>query len=346
MKSALASIALLSVAAACSDAQTPKSDEQYRQEIASGMKDALRFDAKRLVRAAQAIVDAAPAPQGRGWDPALDADAINAMKADWAIARDAYEHIEGAVALKYPDLDFAIDSRYEDQVAASGGDSYLFDDQGVVGFDAIERVLWADRIPSTVSAYESMLSGYVAARFPISEQEASDFKYKLSTKLVADATKLLDSLDASSLDIDHAFSGLIALVEEQREELDRAPTDAEESRYSQRTMGDLRANIEAVGSIYGLFRPWVQSKPTGSDVDGNVEVGIQRVSALYSAVSGEAVPPVPATWNAKSPSPQDLASPYGTLYEGIVASVDPSTSGTLSTELSRVAALVGITITH
>lgn len=43
----------------------------------------------------------------------MDAAAIDGMKESWAKARTAYEHIEGAIAPLFPDIDAAIDERYD-----------------------------------------------------------------------------------------------------------------------------------------------------------------------------------------------------------------------------------------
>ena len=47
--------------------------------------------------------------------------AIAAMTAAWVRARTAYEHIEGALAPLFPDLDAAIDARYDDFLDGARG---------------------------------------------------------------------------------------------------------------------------------------------------------------------------------------------------------------------------------
>jgi hypothetical protein len=46
----------------------------------------------------------------RGWDGNLDSNAIQATQAAWQKARTAYEHIEGALAPIFPEIDFSIDA--------------------------------------------------------------------------------------------------------------------------------------------------------------------------------------------------------------------------------------------
>src|SRR6185503_9368732 len=108
-------------------------DEQYRDAAVQGMHDLLLTDIKTMVKAATDLKNAAPTPPNRGWDATLDAQAIAAMKAAWIEARAGYEHSEGALAPLFPNIDNAIDARYDDfltQLAAQGGDKALFDDAG------------------------------------------------------------------------------------------------------------------------------------------------------------------------------------------------------------------------
>jgi hypothetical protein len=319
-------------------------DEQFRQSVADDMHDALRVDLQRLVTTAQQLEDAAPVTPGRGWDPQQDADALVRMRAAWVRARDLYEHVEGAVEPLAPALNASLDSRYEDVLAQLGpdGDPYPFDDAGIVGLDAVERILWADGTPPAVVAFEATLPGARPAAFPSTEQEASDFKTKLCARLVADFSKLSTRWSTSALDIDGAYAGLVSLVAEQRSELDRATANTVESRYSQRTMADLRANLEGVEAIYGLFRPWLATKGGGDAVDADIEAGFARVDDVYAHVVGDALPPPPATWDPTSPSAADLQTAYGQLYEGLAGATDPSRSGTVVSRMNDAAALMSL----
>jgi len=337
-------LALLAIVPACGG----QTDEQYRQQIANDMRQALVVDLQHFVKATQALMDAAPLTQERGWDPQKDAEALLTMRAEWAHARDLYEHVEGAVAPLFPRIGFALDSRYEDVLAQLGpeGDPYLFDDVGMVGLDAVERILYADTTPQGVVDFEMSLTGYRTAAFPATAQEAADFKTKLCARLVADATSLLQGWTSTSLDVGGAYGGLTSLVEEQRDELDHATTNSVESRYSQRTMDDLRANLEGVEDMYGLFRPWLATKQCGAAIDGDIEASFARIDDLYAAVNGDALPPPPATWSATSPSIEDLQTAYGQLYEGLVQTTDPGRPGTLVSRMDDAAALLALPVAH
>lgn len=318
------------VLVACAVACSGESDVAYRADVGTQMRDALSLDLLALVSSTQAIQDFAPLTQGRGWDPQADATAIQNMKVAWEKARSAYEHVEGAVALIHPDLDFAIDSRYEQYLAANGNaDAYAFDDKGVVGLDAIERILWSDVAPAQTVAFESALAGYAPAAFPATEQEAADFKNVLCGKLIADATTLEVAWRTEDIDVSRAWGGLMSLIAEQRTEIANVQNGAEESRYSQLTMNDLRSNIDGVEAIYGIFRPWLASKDNGSDADAKIESGFATLEDLYGNVSGNAVPD--ASTNA-----------YTDLLGSVTATVDPSRDGSIVFEMTLARSSLGL----
>jgi iron uptake system component EfeO len=322
----------------------PKTDDQYRQEVTSSIHEALLVDINHVLDAVKDIRLAAPPTQGRGWDPVADADAILRMRLAWTRARGAYEHVEGALAPLFPDIDFALDSRYEDLLVRTGasGDSNLFDDQGIVGLDAVERILYAGASPQHVIDFEQSLPGYRPAAFPATEQEAADFKNKLCARLVSDAQALVDQWRPERIDAGQAFRGLISLVREQKDELNAAAKSREESRYSQRTVADMRDNLEGAEATYGLFREWLLTKATSADVDQKISDGFRNVEAVCAQVQGDAVPPPPATWNAQDPSIADLQTAFGLLYGGVKDAVDPAHDATVTAQMDRAAVLLGI----
>src|SRR5262249_57929691 len=128
------------------------------------------------------------------------------------------------IAPLFPDLDSSLDARYDDFLTQLGpaGDPNLFDDQGVTGLHAIERILYADTTPAHVVDGEKALSGYVAAAPPANAQEADAFKNKLCAKLIADAELLESQWSPQKIDIGGAFQGLVSLMNEQREKVTKA----------------------------------------------------------------------------------------------------------------------------
>lgn len=330
---------------------TGKTEEQFKTETVAGMHDSLLSDIDALLQASKDMQAAAPVTPGRGWNAATDAAAIQATKAAWVRARAAYERIEGALAPIFPDVDSSIDARYDDfltELAPKGGDDNLFDDNGVTGLHAAERVLYSETIPAHVVEFEKSLPGYKAAAFPATEQESSDFKNKLLTKIVADAQLFHDQWQPANIDIAVAFQGLISLMNEQREKVNKASTEEEESRYAQRTMADLRDNLAGTKKIYALFQPWILSKTDsanaakdGKRIDAAINDGLKKLDALYAQVPTDAIPQPPSTWSSESPSQTDLATPFGVLYGGVQGAVDPAEKGSVVDEMNNAATVLG-----
>ena len=326
--------------AACSSSSPALSpDAQFQADVVSGMRSSFITDLGNLVSYSQMLQTAAPTPADRGWDATMDADAFTAMKAAWTGCRAAYEHIEGATAPIFPDIDATIDSRYDDFLAAlPNGDSYLFDDVGVTGMHAVERILYSNVTPARVVSYEATLPGYVASAFPGTAQEASDFKTKLVQKQITDAQALQTGWEnAKSYDLGAAFQGLVSLMNEQQEKVDKASTNQEESRYSQTTMLDIRNNLAGTERVYPLFQPWIQSKAAvtldgGAGGDGVPATVAPRRTGRRStppsrralpscrrstsSVQGDAIPQPPDTWSSVNPTTTDQATPFGMLYRG------------------------------
>jgi iron uptake system component EfeO len=318
----------------------PKTDAQFEQSITQGMHDSLQTDLNALVQATTALQQAAPDHPWDDMDPAYAA-----MQTAWINARHAYEHIEGATAPVFPDIDLSIDGRVEDFGPQGSGaltaTSDMFGDQGMTGLHAIERIMYKTTTPTAVVEYETGL-GYVPQQsFPTTQQDADEFKNKLCVKAVTDATALLQGWTPSKIDIGSAFQGLVALMNEQKEKVTKAGLDQEESRYSQRTMDDLRQNLTGTTKIYALFQSWIQSKPGGPAVDTQVEVGLADLNTIYSsaAYTGNALPQPPTDWSDEDPSAADLQTPFGQLYSAVQGAVDPSTSGSVVFEMNTAASL-------
>jgi iron uptake system component EfeO len=324
--------------AACSD----KTDDDYAREVVSGMRAQLTGDLDAMVAGATLLC--AAAPTGHGWDATADAAAIAAMKDAWVSTRVGYEPTEGALAPIFPDIDFSIDARYDDFLTELGsdGDTDAFDGAGVTGMHAIERILYAPETPAHVVEFEKVLPGYRPAAYPSTAAEAAAFKTGLCQKLVDDATLERQQWQgATGYDLGAAFQGLIGLMNEQREKVNKAATSEEESRYSQRTMADLRDNLDGSRKIYALFAAWIVSKPGGDQVDADIVAGFAQLETLYTAVSGDLIPQPPATWSSENPSAADLMTPFGQLYSGVRAAVDPSRKGSVVERMNEAAVLMG-----
>lgn len=321
-----------------------KADENaQRSRVEREMKEWLVAKVHDFRVAAEDLQKAAPLPTGRGWDKTADAAAITQMKEAWGRARDSYELVEGAIAPLFPDSDTATDARYDDFLTTLGaqGDANAFDDQGVVGVHAIERVLWADNVPAETIEFEKGLPGYRPAAFPTTESEARDFKEKLAKKLVSDLQRLEQDLAPLELDIAFAFRGLIDLTNEQLEKVDRAATGREESRYAQTTLRDLRANREGCAAAYKIFRPWLLSR--GQDeLDRRVQAAFDRLKTSYDAVPGTAIPRPPQGWSSLEPQGAHLQTPFGKLFGVVSHETDDKRPESLSASLMSVADALGL----
>ena len=312
-----------------------------RRSTAPSRSSTKNLDA--LATADAALQAAAPAGGANGWDvTGADAAAMTAMKTHWKEARTAYESIEGAIAVLFPDLDVSTDERYDGFLSDLGPDNDLFDDQGVTGIHAIERILWSDSIPADVVAFESSLAGYQAARFPQTAAEAQEFKNKLCARLITDVGTMRSQFEPLALDPAAAYRGIIGSMSEQVEKANKAATGEEESRYAQYTLADMRVNVAAGVATYDNFAAWVTSQSGGADADAKIRAGFARVDAAYANLQGDALPPVPHDWSSVSPSTADQATPFGMLYMTLLHEADPGASGSLVEAMSQSADLLGI----
>jgi iron uptake system component EfeO len=334
----------LTLSAACLPACSSSDgnpDDAFKEKVVTGMHQGLLSDIEELHQAAIDLQKAAP--EGDGWDEDKDADAIDGMKDAWIRARAAYERTEGAIAPLFPNIDPAIDARYDDFLAELGaeGDQDLFDGEGVTGMHGIERILYAKTIPPAVVKTEAAIPGYKAAAWPATKDEAQEFKDGLAAQLVTDTQTLIDQWKPQAIDLGTAFGGLVSLMNEQREKVAKASTDEEESRYSQRTMVDIRDNLAGTKKAYALFQDWLLSKADGKDVDDSIQAAFASLEKTYDAVDGDAIPQPPATWSNESPSEADLESPFGKLYTAVSASVDPNEKGSAVDGMNQAAVVLG-----
>jgi len=320
--------AALSLAACGDDNQQILDDAEREQQAIVAVKGVIEQHLDDFASATAAICAAAPAPDADGWNATADAGAVAQMKTEWKRARQAYEHVEGAIAVLFPDYDVSTDERYDGFIETSPDDN-LFDDVGVIGVHAIERILWSDTIPAEVQAFESGLPNYKAASFPATEAEARDFKDKLCARLAKDASAMRDEFKPLALDASAAYRGVIGSLSEQVEKINLAATGEEESRYAQYTLGDMRANVEAGEVTYNAFRDWLLTKEGGADLDKQIEAGFGRLKAGYDALDGDALPPVPMGWSSEKPTSEQLETPFGQLFQIVSKEADTTSQESL-----------------
>jgi iron uptake system component EfeO len=279
---------------------------------------------------------------------AIDLQTAVPDTATWS--EEDLEQIEGAIAPLFRELDISLDERYDGFVTVhlQGRDTNLFDGEGVTGMHAIERILWANEIPSYVVEYEKgiSLTGedlYVAAAQPKTEEEARAFKSKLCQRLVDDVKLLQTKWSTMRVGIGGAYLGLRDLMAEQREKVNLTATGREESRYSQRTMSDLRGNLAGTRNVFQVFKPWILARGGAMQI-ANVEAGFDRLEAAYRKVEGDAVPQPPPTWQAEKremQAPAELATPFGELFITVTNAVDVNQPGSIGAELEAAGVLIG-----
>ena len=291
--------------------------------------------------AAVAIRAAAPTPDADGWNDTADADEVDTMRTQWALSRVAYEKVEGAIAVLFGDYDVATDERYEGFLEAAP-DTDLFDGMGVTGVHAIERILWAGKAPASVVDYETTLTGYEPAAFPASMAEATEFRDGLCTRLVTDIETVRTMFAPLSLDTAAAFRGVIGSMGEQVEKITLAADGQDESRYARHTLADMRANLAGGKNTYNGFRDWLRGTAGGPALDTAILAGFDRVSALYAAVSGDALPPVPAGFTPAAPTAAQLSTPYGMIFGGLSTESDATNPESLVSKMTAAADLIGL----
>lgn len=322
---------------ACSNAPDDSASGDYKTRATLDVKNYVAGELQKLTAASQGIQKAAPDPDDDGWNAQDDKAAVDAMKKAWNQARDAYEHIEGSIAVLFPELDLSTDERYDGFIAVDG-DNDLFDGQGVTGVHAIERILYSDAIPEKVVMFESTLDGYVAAAFPSNKTEADEFKNGLCKRLVDDVTSMRDMFtDATStkaLGNDTAFRGMIGSMREQSEKTELAASGEDESRYAQRTLDDMRANLDGAKAVFNAFQPWIEASTEKSK---DIQDGFNEISDAYAAVQGPALPAVPDGFNPSAPSDDDLATPYGKLWKLLVDQTNLDDDASLVSTMSAAA---------
>lgn len=336
--------ALLCVAPACSNDDADADDDKgksavdYQASAITQVQSYVSSELTKLVAASQALQKAAPAPDDDGWNEDDDAEAVAAMRKAWGQARDSYERVEGSIATLFPPLDVSTDERYDGFVETDPDDN-LFDDEGVTGVHGIERILWAKSAPERVVAFEMSLENYKAAAFPATKQEADDFKNKLCARLVSDTMMMASGIKNNALDSTSAFWGMIGSMTEQSEKTTLAAQGEDESRYAQRTLADMRANLEGARAVFEAFKPWIVDT---SDKSKPIDSGLNDMDEAYSAVEGDALPEVPKTFDPDDPSDDDLATPYGKLWKLLNEKTDANDPQALVSIMGDAANAMGI----
>ena len=313
----------------------------YEKTATLDVKKYVDGELQNLYDASLALQKAAPDPDADGWNAKDDKPAVDAMKAAWADARDAYERVEGSIALLFRDLDKSTDERYDGFLNDDGPDDNLFDGEGVTGVHAIERILWADSHPERVLEFEKTVPGYTTAAFPSNDEEAWAFKHELVGRLVTDTKSMKDDYATYALDPSAAFWGIIGSMAEQSEKTTLGASGEDESRYAQRTLADMRANLQGANAVFKAFRAWVVSS-NGAATATEIQAGLDNIGDAYAEVKSDALPEVPDGFNPDSPTDEELESPYGKLWALLNAETDANSKDSLINKMAAAADGMGI----
>jgi hypothetical protein len=126
-------------------------------------------------------------------------------------------------------------------------------------------------------------------------------------------------------------------MDEQQEKVKLAATGAEESRYSNITLADLRNNLTGTTQAYDLFRDWIHSKSSAMSSDQLVQDRFSSLKSAYASTPGESLPAAPPGWDPSNPTDSD----FGKLWQQVHDSVDPTSQGSVVFEMNRIADLLG-----
>jgi hypothetical protein len=317
-------------------------DEANEEQATTAAKALIQSRLDTFAEAVKTLREAAPAPDHDGWNAKDDAAAVASMRASWRKARAAYTAVEAPALTLFPELHRRLDTDYDD-LLADGADAFLFDEHGVRGLQAVERILWSDAIPAHVVDHEAALGGYAVAAFPANEHEATELEDELLGHLEADAEALRDGFRATAFDPITAYATTTESLQEQLGQLEEAGKGEAKSRYAGVSLANLRDALAATEATYAVFRPWILGKSGGAHTDGEVANGFARLKAVYAAPKGDEFPLPPADWRATDPSSEMLATPFGLLFAAGRDEADASVDGTLSFELVEAAGLLGVT---
>jgi iron uptake system component EfeO len=336
--------ALALAAPACqADNDRVLADAAREEEAIASTRALLVVHAETLHDSVVALCAAAPAPAEGGWVHPRDDAAIKAMMASWQEARLGYDGLAGVMSRLPPERALDLDARYE-QALEAGPDPDPFDQRGFIGLHALERVLWAERVPAAVLAYEGTLEGALAPAFPASKDEATRFRDELCARAVEDTGAVEGEVEALSLDALEAYAIVDRLADGQIDMLSEAGEQREASRYAGFTLADLRARLSTAAAVQAAFRPWLGTKSTGPHVDEEVQSALDRLDKQYAAYGTDALPAPPEGWSNTAFSEEALKSPFGRLYAVVVNETNSDLDGSLTHSWHECATLLGIDV--
>ncbi|MFO0760153.1 MAG: imelysin family protein [Byssovorax sp.] len=320
----------LVLADAALDAQAAADGKAYLVDRVEALHDHL-----------EALCKAAPAPAADGWVSPRDTPAIQAMRASWHEARRAHQALEGVLLLHFPDLAASLDGSYEDALAA-GPDPELVDDRGFTGLHAIERILWADRMPAGVAKEEAALPGALPAAFPSTEEQAIDFRDELCAGAVHDAEELEAAIEGLPLGSPEIQAIARELVEIQADRVIEAGEGHPSSPYAGRSLLDLTDGLAAARAMHEVFLPWLATKAEGPHVAAEAADAFDRLAMRYMAAGVDALPAPPSGWSDTAYNDEQLQSPFGLIFMAVMNETNLGIDGSVAHSVEEAGALLGV----
>lgn len=183
--------------------------------------------------------------QTRQFAADVTAGNLDAARASFGQVRTFYERIE-PVASSFPDLDPAIDMRWDD---TEGGA------RPFTGFHRLERYLWPPQ-PGAVGDGSGRVSPADAANARTSD--TPDHIATVANRLVADVTALKAEVDkpAFTFETRQFVAGPQGLINE----IAATKVGGEEDRYSHTDLWDFAANLDGAETLIAEMQPMITAK--------------------------------------------------------------------------------------
>ncbi len=170
---------------------------------------------------------------------------LDAARAQFGLTRTPYERIE-PVAESFPDLDPAIDMRWDDTEDGT---------QPFTGFHRLERFLWPPQ-PAEIGDAPGQITPSDAANAKATDNPQAIAE--IADGLLAKVTRLRDSVSKPDFEFETLsfVKGPQALIDE----VAATKVDGEEDRYSHTDLWDIAANLDGSETAIATMQPIISAK--------------------------------------------------------------------------------------
>ncbi|WP_241549022.1 iron uptake system protein EfeO [Gordonia alkanivorans] len=170
---------------------------------------------------------------------------LDAARAQFGLTRTPYERIE-PVAESFPDLDPAIDMRWDDTEDGT---------QPFTGFHRLERFLWPPQ-PAEIGDAAGQITPSDAANAKATDNPQAIAE--IADGLLANVTRLRDAVSKPDFEFETLsfVKGPQALIDE----VAATKVDGEEDRYSHTDLWDIAANLDGSETAIATMQPIISAK--------------------------------------------------------------------------------------